>query len=232
MSEKTYQIAVTGQLVPGAELSQVQAGLAKLFNASAEKLAPLFSGKRIVIKQGLDEGTARKYVAAVQVAGMVCLMEAIGGAPASPAPTSSPQPAAAPAAAGGGVTLAPVGATLVEKPHVAPPQIDISKLSMAAMGGNLVEVMPTPEFDIDISHLTAAPPGERLVEAPVVAPPKIDISHLTAAPPGERLAETPVVAPPNIDTSAMNLAPVGSDVGEQRRTDFPPPPKTDHLKLE
>ena len=207
MSEKTYQIAVTGQLMPGAELSQVQDALAKLFKAPAEKLAPLFSGKRIVIKQGLDEGTARKYVAAVQAAGMVCVMEAIGGAPAASAPAASSNSAAAPAATGGGVTLAPVGVTLIEKPHVAPPQIDISKLSMAAVGGNLVEIVPIPEFDVDISHLTAAPPGERLAEASVVAPP-------------------------NIDTSAMNLAPVGSDVGEERRKDFPPPPKTDHLKLE
>jgi len=56
-----YEIAFAGQLAPGAQLDAVKANLAKLFQADATRIALLFSGRRMVIKNNLDEAGAEKY---------------------------------------------------------------------------------------------------------------------------------------------------------------------------
>ena len=66
-----YEIAFSGQLVPGARLELVQANMAKLFQADAQRIAMLFSGRRIVIKNNLDEAAAEKYRATLERAGAV-----------------------------------------------------------------------------------------------------------------------------------------------------------------
>ena len=64
-----YEIAFSGQLLPGAKLEQVEANLTKLFQADAQRIALLFSGRRIVIKQNLDFAAAEKYRQAMERAG-------------------------------------------------------------------------------------------------------------------------------------------------------------------
>ena len=86
MSEKSYQIVVTGELMEGTYLPDVKAKLAAMFNTPAEKLDPLFSGNRVVIKKGLGEEGAKKYLAAVQAAGLRCAAEDM----AEKAPQASP----------------------------------------------------------------------------------------------------------------------------------------------
>ena len=56
-----YEIAFSGQLLPGAKLEQVEANLTRLFQADAQRIALLFSGRRIVIKQNLDFAAVEKY---------------------------------------------------------------------------------------------------------------------------------------------------------------------------
>ena len=56
-----YEIAFSGELAPGATLEQVQINLTRLFQADAQRIALLFSGRRIVIKQGLDYDSVEKY---------------------------------------------------------------------------------------------------------------------------------------------------------------------------
>src|SRR3990167_2416478 len=73
-----YEIAFSAQLVPGAQLESVKANLAKLFQADEQRLALLFSGRRIVIKSNLDEAGAEKYRATLERAGAlveVCNMD-------------------------------------------------------------------------------------------------------------------------------------------------------------
>lgn len=214
MTAKIYQVVVTGQIAPGAQLEQVKEKVARLFNAPPAKLSALFAGTRAVVKKGLDEAAAERYVAVLCEAGLVALAE-----PVAPVTQTAP-------------TLAPVGVTLIDAPRVAAPTIDTSALSMAPAGGHLVEITPLAAPSIDTRHLSAAPPGERLVEASVTAPPAIDIGHLSMAPAGERLIEPVEVHAPDIDIGRLDMAPAGSDVGELRRTDFPPPPATDHLTLD
>jgi hypothetical protein len=214
MSER-YQIVVTGELAEGAYLPDVKAKLATLFNAPVEKLDPLFSGKRVVIKKGLDETAAQKYRAAVVAAGLRCIAEAM--AAEAPVPI---------------MTVAPPGVTLVEAPRVAAPDIDIRAYSMAPPGATMDETPRPAAPNFDTSALSAAPAGGNLVESEPPPPPDIDTSTLSVAPPGTRLAEARPVTPPEFDLGDLDLAPAGSDMGEMERAKGAPPPDTSHLKLD
>ena len=222
MSAESYQIVVTGELVDGAYLPEVKVKLAALFKTPAEKLDPLFSGKRVVIKKGLGADAAEKYVAAVRAAGLICSAEAMAA--------GVPQTSAAQGVAG--ITLAPVGVTIIDPPSVIPPDIDISAYSVAPVGSPLVEPPAMTAANIDISALGMDPVGVILVEQTPPQAPSIDISGLSIDPPGTQLVGQEKVAPAVIDTGSLDLAPVGSDVGEKKREDGPPPPDTSHLKLD
>ena len=222
MSEKSYQIIVTGELMEGTYLPDVKTKLAALFNTPAERLDPLFSGKRVVIKKGLGEDAAQKYQAAVQGAGLRCVAEAMA-VEAPPAPA---------AVASAGPSLAPVGTILVDAPSVAAPQIDTSAFDVAPVGATMDESPPVTAPDIDTGNISVAPVGGDLVEHPPPAAPDIDTSALSVAPPGSQLVEAEMVTPPAIDISDLDMAPVGSDMGEDKPGDAPPPPDTSHLKLD
>ena len=66
-----YEIAFSGELAPGATLEQVEANLTRLFQADAQRIALLFSGRRVVIKQDLDYDSVEKYRQAMARAGAV-----------------------------------------------------------------------------------------------------------------------------------------------------------------
>ena len=183
MSEKSYQIVVTGELMEGTYLPDVKAKLAAMFNTPAEKLDPLFSGNRVVIKKGLGEEGAKKYLAAVQAAGLRCAAEDM----------AEKAPQASPAATMADVSLAPVGTTF-------------SDLSMAAVGEDLVERAPPEAPAIDTSALSVAPPGTQLVEKEEIPPPAIDTSNLDMAPVGSDVGEKKREdGPPPPDTSHLKL---------------------------
>jgi hypothetical protein len=215
MSDERYQIVVTGELTEGAYLPDVKAKLAALFNTPLEKLDPLFSGKRVVIKKGLDETAAQKYRATVAAAGLHCIAEAM--AAETPAPAMS---------------VAPPGVILVEAPKVRAPDIDIRAYSMAPPGAIMDETPQPAVPDIDTRALSAAPAGEALVESERPAVPDIDTSALSIAPPGSRLADERPVTPLEFDLGDLDLAPAGSDMGEMERDQGAPPPDTSHLKLD
>lgn len=177
-----YEIAFSGQLVPGAQAELVKANLAKLFQADAQRIAQLFSGRRIVIKNNLDAAAAEKYRATLERAGarvevvdMDMLIEEVELAPPPPAETM-PAAAAAPAAARSGrlqvaprdeymaafsevdapdFGIAPVGSDLQDaRPDPKAPQVDLSQFSLAPVGSDMGQARPeTPAAAPDISHL-------------------------------------------------------------------------------
>lgn len=226
MSDKSFQIVVTGELVDGTYLPEVKTKLAALFNTPVDKLDPLFSGKRVVIKKGLGEEAAQKYVAAVQTAGLRCVAETIGAAAMSPAP---PPPAAGSPA---GPSLAPVGVTLDESSPAAAPDIDTSAYHMAPVGVTMDESTPPTAPDIDTSQIDMAPVGATLDESAPPAAPDINTSAFEVAPVGATMDDSPPPAAPAIDISDLDVAPVGSDMGQAPREEAPPPPDTSHLKLD
>lgn len=174
-----YEIAFSGQLLPGARLEQVEANLSKLFQADAQRIAQLFSGRRIVIKQNLDFAAVEKYRQAMERAGaqvevrpMPVDVEEIELAPppveAAPAPSESaaaPQPlkvaprdeymAAFVDVEAPDFGIAPVGADLQDtRAPIQTPTLDLSQFSLAPLGSDMSERrratdLPAP----DTSHL-------------------------------------------------------------------------------
>ena len=188
-----YEIAFAGQVVPGAALEQVKENLARLFQADAQRIALLFSGRRIVIKSNLDAAGAEKYRATMERAGALAIVQALEveevemAPPPAPAPVAAPAPASAPAA----VAAAPMAA-----------------VSSAAS----TRVIPRDEYmaafsDVQAPDFGIAPVGSDLQDAkPEAQAPQVDFSQFSLAPTGSDMGQAkaaPAAPPP--DTSHLKL---------------------------
>ena len=183
-----YEIAFSGQLVEGAPLASVQANLARLFQADAQRIAQLFSGRRVVIKNNLDEAGAEKYRLTLERAGAVVEVLAMLVEEVELTPPPAPVPVAAAS------TVAAVAA-------VASP----------ASPGRL-QVAPRDEYmaafvDVEAPDFGIAPVGVDLRDAKPEAPaPVVDLSQFSLAPAGSDMgqAKTAPAGPPP-DTSYLSL---------------------------
>lgn len=178
-----YEIAFSGALVPGAALEQVKANLARLFQADEKRIEALFSGRRVVIKTGLDAASAEKYRATLERAGAMIEVRSLAAeveeVELAPPPSIAPAPAPAPAQV---VTpssvakvvprdeymaafthvqapdfgIAPVGQDLQdEKQQVQAKELDLSAFSLAPVGSDMGEIPRSQEAPVvDISHLS------------------------------------------------------------------------------
>ena len=184
MSAVLYEIAFQGELVAGADAQQTRQNLMRLFQADEQRIAVLFSGRRMIIKNRLDATTAERYRATLAQAGarveVAPMAETVEPA-AAPAEPREPTPASAmtatPTSAERGSLsvaprdavmaafvdvqapdfgLAPVGADLQdEAAPVAPPRVDLSHLSLAPVGSDLGPASePLPVAVPDTDHLT------------------------------------------------------------------------------
>ncbi|WP_259756804.1 hypothetical protein [Pseudomonas sp. GCEP-101] len=173
-----YEIAFSGRTVPGAQLDTVKANLARLFQADAQRIELLFSGRRMVIKNNLDAEAAEKYRSVIERAGAVVdvvdMDAPIEEIELAPPPPAEPAPPAAPGrlnvaprdgymAAFAEVDapdfgLAPVGADLQdEKPKAQAPRVDLSQFSVAPVGSDMGQAKPEPAKPApDTSHLKLA----------------------------------------------------------------------------
>ncbi|WP_312905945.1 hypothetical protein [Stutzerimonas nitrititolerans] len=178
-----YEIAFSGELASGATLEQVEANLARLFQADAKRIALLFSGRRIVIKQDLDYDSVEKYRQAMARAGAI--------AEVRPMPVEVEE-----------IELAPPPA---ETP-VSPPQ------SAPGIRPAPLKVTPRDEYmaafaDVEAPDFGIAPAGADLQDArPPAQPPGLDLSQFSLAPVGSDMSErrraTDLPAP---DTSHLKL---------------------------
>jgi len=210
---QTYDIVFTGVIVPGSEQAQVRRNLAALFKTEPAKIEPLFSGKRFVIKKGLDEATALKYQKALREAGAIVHMESAAEA-ANPAvsapparPSTSPAPTAPTPQAPGRLdaTIDPPGVVLVAPERIEAPNIDTSHLHMDPPGVVLVPAVDAPPLAVDLSGLSMAEPGVTLVQHPVTPDLQVDTSAMSLAEPGVQLVEPEYMTAPDIDTSQLSL---------------------------
>lgn len=176
-----YEVAFRGELVPGTPLEQVQANLARLFQADAQRIAALFSGRRVVIKQNLDAEAAEKYRVTLERAGArVEINPIVDGSEEIEltAPAESPDEGALPATPAARLKVAPrdeymaafadvdapdfglaePGTALLEpRPEVAPPPLDLSAISLAPVGSDLGQLPADPAPPVpDISHIKLA----------------------------------------------------------------------------
>ena len=225
MSEETFQILVNGTLTEGAEIEQVKQNIAKLFKTTIDKVEPMFSGRKLAVKKGLDKQTALKYKAAISNAGLAAAVAPM----ANEAPVSKDQtdnssssldnaslaatgstmdetPAAAPANIDtSDLVMNSVGETLAEAAQIPEPDIDTSQMSMGEVGGDVADYTPTPEPDIDISKLDMGDAGENVMQYETVPDADINIDALSMAHAGEDVMQHEEVAPANIDTSNLDL---------------------------
>ncbi|WP_298190338.1 hypothetical protein [uncultured Pseudomonas sp.] len=185
-----YEIAFSAQLVSGAQLELVKANLAKLFQADEQRLALLFSGRRIVIKSNLDAAGAEKYRSTLERAGAVvevtCIDDEIEEIELAAPPGASPLSAA--------VTADVADARPAEAAGTSTP------------GGRL-QVTPRDEYmaafaDVDAPDFGIAPLGDDVQDGkPQAAAPELDLSQFSLAPPGSDMGEAkkaPAGPPPDI----------------------------------
>lgn len=183
-----YEIAFSGQLVPGAPLEQVKANLARLFQADEQRIAMLFSGRRMVIKTGLDEAGAEKYRVTLERAGAVAEVRSLDveveevELPPPPEPRQ-PSVASAPAPAS---PSAPSGAKVVPRDEymAAFADVEAPDFGIAPVGVDLQDEKPeTPAPAVDLSQFSLAPAGSDMGEIPrKLDGPLPDISHLKLEP--------------------------------------------------
>jgi hypothetical protein len=176
-----YEIAFAGQLAPGAQLDAVKANLAKLFQADATRIALLFSGRRMVIKNNLDEAGAEKYRSILLRAGALVEVRSI---------------------------VEDIEEIELAPPPAAEPESDfVSAASAPAMGGRRLKVLPRDEYmaafsDVDAPDFAIAPLGDDLQdEQPVAQAPPLDLSQFSLAPAGSDMGEikaVPAAPPPDI----------------------------------
>ena len=189
MEGQRFAVVFSGRIVEGADPQQVRENLAGLFKVDAAKVALMFSGKPVLIKKGIDEAKARSYQAALWKAGAVVELIAASDTPVADAdksnndlpeavtPVTSPAPAAPPAAPD--LTIAEVGATLVEPRAVTPVDFDTTQFDLAEVGSTLVEYKTVPTPDFDTSGMELAPPGAQLVEPTEIPRAEFDTSKLS-----------------------------------------------------
>lgn len=179
-----YEIAFSGQLVPGAQLELVKANLAKLFQADEQRLALLFSGRRIVIKSNLDAAGAEKYRSTLERAG--ALVEVVELAPEVEEIELAPPPADP--VAGADTSVEAVVGRLQVVPRdeymAAFAEVDAPDFGIAPLGADVQDDKPAPVAPaLDLSQFSLAPVGSDMGEAkkaPAGPPP--DISHLKLQP--------------------------------------------------
>ncbi|HEX8592840.1 MAG TPA: hypothetical protein VF682_06135 [Pseudomonas sp.] len=174
-----YEIVFSGQLIPGAQLERVQANLGKLFQADAHRLALLFSGRRLVLKNNLDAAAAEKYRstleragALVEVQGMEQLIEEVELAP----PPDEPAYFRKSPVSSGRLKVAPRDSYMA-----AFVDVDAPDFVLLEVGSDLQDAKPDPVAPrLDLSSLSLAPTGSDMgqVKQPVAGPAP-DISHLS-----------------------------------------------------
>lgn len=163
-----FEIVFSGDTVPGVPAEQVRSNLARLFQADENRVAMLFSGRRLVLKNNLDAAAAEKYRATLERAGARALVVGMAEeieeiemtAPAAPLPRAQVTPRDAYMAAFVAVDapdfpIAAVGADLQEaRPQARAPQFDLGQFSVAPAGADMgqVKAPPAPAAP-DTSHL-------------------------------------------------------------------------------
>ena len=177
-----YEISFSGELAPGAKLEQVEANLTRLFQADAQRIAVLFSGRRIVIKQDLDHASVEKYRQAMARAGAIAEVRPmpVEVEEIELAPPPSEDPAPAPLASAAQASPQPLKVAPRDEYMAAFVDVEAPDFGIAPVGVDLQDAQPEPKAPpVDLSQFSLAPVGSdmgerrRASDAPVP-----DTSHL------------------------------------------------------
>lgn len=225
MSEEMFQILVNGTLTEGAMTEQVKQNIAKLFKTSVDKVEPMFSGRKMAVKKGLDKETALKYKAAINKAGLAAAVAPMTSEAAADTGNDTSSTSL------DNASLAATGSTMDETPAAAPANIDTSDLVMDSVGETLAEATPPPKPDINIDQISMGEVGEDVTEYTLPPEPDIDISKLDMGETGDDVMQYEAVPDANIDISELSMADAGEDVMQHK--EVPPADiDTSNLKLD
>lgn len=171
-----FEVVFHGRVRPEVAPEQARARIGQLFQVGERQLDVLFSGRRIVIKQGLDQAAAEKYRQAIERAGALCEIQVMDeGASADAPPPSTPSAAAQPEQRRV-ETLAPRDEFMAAFSDVEAPDLPLAPLG-ADMQDSYAEHAP---LDLDLSAFSLAPPGSDLQQlSSPPAPTAPDTSHLS-----------------------------------------------------
>lgn len=179
-----YEVVFSGQLVPGADMALVQSNLGRLFQADPKRIAMMFSGRRLVIKNNLDEASAEKYRATLERAGAVVEIVAmpeeieeieLAPAPAEPVAAAPTKPAEAPSKKHSSSKVLPRDEYMAAFSEVEAPDFEI-----APLGDDLQDKKPDPQApQVDFSQFSLAPVGSDMGQAKAAPTgPAPDVSHI------------------------------------------------------
>jgi hypothetical protein len=157
---RQYEIVFRGELLPGFALDSVKPALAKLFSADPEQIQKLFSGKRVVIKTGLDAEAVQKYQQALKNTGLYVEINPLL------APTASNT--FDDGTSDNGVsdskevmplwTIMEVGSLLADPPTSPVPVISTPNFTLAEAGSDLGELPRAGKpVQVSIAHLSVLP---------------------------------------------------------------------------
>jgi len=164
-----FEVVFHGQVRPEVAPEQARVRIGQLFQVGDRQLDVLFSGRRVVIKQGLDQAAAEKYRQAIERAGAMCEIQPMADGAAT-AGTSAEQRTAD--------ALPPRDEFMAAFSDVEAPDLPLAPLG-ADMQDSYTNHAP---LHIDLSAFSLAPPGSDLEQLPEpAAPPAPDVSHLRVA---------------------------------------------------
>jgi hypothetical protein len=213
MANPTYDIYFRGEILPGADKTQVKAAIAKIFNADDAKLAILFSGRVNTIKKAVDKVAATKYQQAFKQAGAKAVITLSKATPTEAATESQAQAtnAANKSVTDDGWNLLPSGSDLL-KPN---------------------ERRNIPDADIDTSAIRLVSPFAEVEVDEKISPPAPDTAHISVADVGEDMNPDRVAAVPSLelDLSKFSVAEIGSVLADKKEKKVPSVPDTNHIKL-
>ncbi|WP_419735291.1 hypothetical protein [Pseudomonas sp. COR18] len=161
-----YEIVFSGELLPGAPAEQVRSNLARLFQADAQRIERLFSGRRLVLKNNLDAAAAEKYRSTIERAGARVEVQAMQVDAVEPG--AVPEPA-------GRARVVPRDAYMA-----AFSEVDAPDYALAEVGSDMQDPRPVPAAPaLDLSAFSVAPVGSDMGQIPAPAAPAVpDTSHL------------------------------------------------------
>ncbi len=204
MSSDLYAVVFTAKLSQGISQQHAQSQVARLFKVEPEKVAHLFTGKKVVVKKSLDGASAKKYQQALLKAGLVCtLINQTQAAKKQQAQSATP---ATPQATTQNTTTVETDTTLVRSVVKQPPE-NLAALDELEMSSNWDRLEPEhydapPEINIDGVDLADK---NDLPEPEDVAELEVDTEHLNLDAPGTVLVEAEEIPPLEVDTSMLSV---------------------------
>lgn len=209
MDSSVYDIYFQGEALEGFDINVVKQNMAKLFQANAQTLTALFSGKTVLLKKDLNKDDALKYQTLLKKAGAKIVIKArrvdvAAGTTQAPAHAAPMQQATARPAA----QSSPVAAKESSAAPTASAPLTAS-VSPAGAGNNTAS---SPSWSVAPAGSGLLKPEERHEAAPV----QVDTSALSVA----ALSPMPQVqkaVPPPPDTSNLSVAAVGTTLGTGER---------------